>query len=1021
MMTPSRIKSAAGASEYYAQDDYYTHGEAGAPGLVWGGKGAEDLGLTGLVDKDDLQAILEGRNPDPNGPALTQSENKEKHHPGWDFTFAVPKSVTLLVIAAERSDPELAGRLREHIWNANATAMGYLEENHAVTRVREEDGKVREILTGNLVYGSVMHITTRGGDPHIHVHNPIANTTKNPETGEYGALETRHMYKWQKNTSLVAARELQAAIMKEGFDIERTGEMAWEVVAVDKRLVTEFSSRSTEIDAASKALADERGLDKVSDAQRTMIQKQTRKAKEDVDRLALSDEWHGRAEAIQSGLLQEGLAARVQRMGMDITSTIEGKVNVAAAELRATFRRMTGADVITHHYNIVGSDPDRSSAEALAFGVRVTEAREAVNSKHLVMQKALQRSEAGLTYDRLEGSFNLMVDQGLLAHADDKMIAGLTTSRTVAREREILAAVNAGRGQGPAFLTEKEVAEAFAPDALKTRMKDEAFALTPTQSQGVAQFFGTTDKYAGWQGSAGVGKSTAYGILNAVAQDHDIKVRGVGVYHTVVNDLKGMGIEAQTLESFLREKERLIRSKDPAAIGAERTKWARTYLLVDEASQVTNDLALRTVRVVEALQIPAVRIAGDKMQLGGQGAGNPFKLLLENKIDHVIMNDIVRQRPAAEHLQASVKHMAAGRVKEGMAAIAPNVVELGKESTDLDVADAIVGGWQSKRAGAPVIVVATNNMRDLVSRGVREQLRTEGQIKGSDVKLERYYQKYLTSAEQFTTRSYSLGDVIVPVSAFSGMTTPQSAIGRVIGIDHGNNELRVKDGKGERVIDLTDAHERRNAGFSAFTARKIDVAVGDRLVWEARFKDRGYERGAGFKVTAMDKTHWTIEHDAHKGQEPRVEKIPAKDGALSYAGYGYAMTADRAQGKTLKTVIFELTTRAGEAANAARQYVMESRLTHDAVMVTDDLAKLTNLLLAQDGHKLFALDHLRKALDEAKAKDATDKGPKGTEPEKTLEKDIGMGGPGRTEQERAKPKTKAPDISRPTDMGGLQL
>jgi hypothetical protein len=181
------------------------------------------------------------------------------------------------------------------------------------------------------------------------------------------------------------------------------------------------------------------------------------------------------------------------------------------------------------------------------------------------------------------------------------------------------------------------------------------------------------------------------------------------------------------------------------------------------------------------------------------------------------------------------------------------------------------------------------------------------------------------------------------------------------------------------------------------------VAVGDRLVWEARFKDRGYERGAGFQIKAMDKTHWTIEHDAHKGQDPRVEKIPAKDGALSYAGYGYAMTADRAQ------------------ANAARQYVMESRLTHDAVMVTDDFAKLINLLLANDGHKPFALDHLRKALDEAKAKDATDKAPKVNEPEKTLEKDIGMSGPGRTEQERAKPKTKAPDISRPTDMGGLQL
>lgn len=197
MMTPSRISSASGAAGYYAKDDYYIEGEAGTPNLEWGGKAAADLGLEGRVSAEDLRSVLDGKNPDPAGPALTASENKAKHHAGWDFTFAVPKSVTLLVLAAEKHDPTLADRIKEHIMGANQAAMAYLEENHAITRVRDKEGGLREVLTGNLLYASVMHVTTRGGDPHIHVHNPIANTTKNPETGQYGALETRQMYRWQ--------------------------------------------------------------------------------------------------------------------------------------------------------------------------------------------------------------------------------------------------------------------------------------------------------------------------------------------------------------------------------------------------------------------------------------------------------------------------------------------------------------------------------------------------------------------------------------------------------------------------------------------------------------------------------------------------------------------------------------------------------------------------------------------------------------------------------------------------------
>jgi hypothetical protein len=45
---------------------FYTHYLAQAPGEepgVWSGREAADLGLAGRVDADDLEAVLEGRDP----------------------------------------------------------------------------------------------------------------------------------------------------------------------------------------------------------------------------------------------------------------------------------------------------------------------------------------------------------------------------------------------------------------------------------------------------------------------------------------------------------------------------------------------------------------------------------------------------------------------------------------------------------------------------------------------------------------------------------------------------------------------------------------------------------------------------------------------------------------------------------------------------------------------------------------------------------------------------------------------
>src|SRR5580693_228287 len=92
MIRISQQDSAAGAKRYYATADYYTEGQE----LVgfWGGKGAARLGLSGTVDKDSFERLCDNLHPATGDPLTVRTRTERRV--GYDFTFSVPKSVSLL-------------------------------------------------------------------------------------------------------------------------------------------------------------------------------------------------------------------------------------------------------------------------------------------------------------------------------------------------------------------------------------------------------------------------------------------------------------------------------------------------------------------------------------------------------------------------------------------------------------------------------------------------------------------------------------------------------------------------------------------------------------------------------------------------------------------------------------------------------------------------------------------------------------------------------------------------------------
>src|SRR5476649_1027101 len=103
MFTAIAHKNLADAESYFdehlAQNDYYAAGEI-RPGQ-WIGTGAERLGLSNTVTREQFHALCENRNPN-DGQRLTQRQQKEnQRRVFYDFTCSAPKSVSVLAVTLD--------------------------------------------------------------------------------------------------------------------------------------------------------------------------------------------------------------------------------------------------------------------------------------------------------------------------------------------------------------------------------------------------------------------------------------------------------------------------------------------------------------------------------------------------------------------------------------------------------------------------------------------------------------------------------------------------------------------------------------------------------------------------------------------------------------------------------------------------------------------------------------------------------------------------------------------------------
>jgi conjugative relaxase-like TrwC/TraI family protein len=217
-------------ADYYAKD----------PGR-WGGKGAEMLGLSNEVSRDDFIALASNTVPGTNHKLTVR--NKEERRAGYDLCFSVPKSVSMYL--AETSDQVVEQMVKEAFDETMADIEARME-----TRVRI-GGPDRDRITGNALYAWFVHREIRPidgiPDPHFHIHAYVFNATFDAEekrwkAGQFGNLKADGPF----YEAAFHAR-LASKLLASGYAIRRT-DRDFELASVSRALVEKFSKRTKQIE-----------------------------------------------------------------------------------------------------------------------------------------------------------------------------------------------------------------------------------------------------------------------------------------------------------------------------------------------------------------------------------------------------------------------------------------------------------------------------------------------------------------------------------------------------------------------------------------------------------------------------------------------------------------------------------------------------------------------------------------------------------------------------------------------------
>jgi conjugative relaxase-like TrwC/TraI family protein len=638
---------------------------------------------------------------------------------GFDLTFSVPKSVSVLWAVADASTQT---RVANAHHMAVSDVIAFFEREVAATRagISDNDGAVAQLSVCGVAAVAYDHFDSRAGDPQLHTHVVVSNKVRTAMDGRWRSLDGRPVFAsitgLSAHYNALLADRLSRDLGVE-WELRQRGadrNPQCEIAGVTDELVAEFSSRTRSIELRKDELIEEyiathgrSPSPKVIVELRARATLATRPPKELRSLVDLTAEWRTRA----SGRLGVEATAWAETL-MDAVGAVDAPLSIDDVPVAAI--ETIAADVVAAveakravwgHWNLLAEASKRTGDLRFA----TTADREAVVS--MVVDAAKVQSVELTPPDLAISPVRFQREDGTSVFRPRHCVKYSSTTVIEAEARLL-------------DRSEAATAPTVRPRVLGNVLSRPG-AVASLQQRAALESIATSGRQVDLLvGPAGAGKTSTMRNLRSVwIFEHGRgSVIGLAPSATAAQALaEDLGVACDNTAKWLQEYER-----------GRATFRAGQLVIIDEAT-LAGTANLDQITGIAQGAGAKVLLVGDPHQLQSVAAGGAFKLLVDRRTDAPELTDIHR------FVNEWEKH-ASLALRRGDVEIISTYVqnERVREGLTDEMLDQAYHAWRTDSAAGKESILVTEStyaVRSLNERARAERLLLEGVNDGTEVEL----------------------------------------------------------------------------------------------------------------------------------------------------------------------------------------------------------------------------------------------------------------------------------------------